>query len=111
MRHTPLLSKTLLDAAKGRLKEGDFPHVEKPAKGGESASRLIVFIVGGITYEEAKTAAYFNEAHGGSASPPPPAPRTRLIVPRADQLRAIVGGTCIHNTESFLAEISAACAT
>ena len=47
MRHTPLLSKTLLDAANGRLKEGDFPYLEKPAKGKAATRRLIVFFVGG----------------------------------------------------------------
>lgn len=45
--------------------------------------QVIVFIIGGATYEEALTAHNFNSA----------------------SCRVVLGGTTIHNSESFLNEI------
>ena len=46
---------------------------------------IIVFQVGGTTYEEARAVAEFNEAMPG--------------------MRVLLGGTHIHNMESFLEEV------
>jgi vacuolar protein sorting-associated protein 45 len=47
---------------------------------------VIVFMVGGITFEEAATVAEFNKTNSN--------------------IRIILGGTHIHNTKSFLSDLS-----
>eukprot|EP01147_Barroeca_monosierra_P010672 gene10672-2778_t len=83
-QHSPLLASTLDLLSKGKLKETNYPHI----RGGSLTERpqeVLVFIVGGATYEEAKAVHEFNEANPG--------------------LRVILGGTHIHNFESFCEEL------
>lgn len=51
-----------------------------------SISTVIVYVVGGATYEEAKEVAQVNR--------------------RSSELRVYLGGSCMHNSKSFLAEVS-----
>ena len=97
--HTPYLVSVLDDAAKGRLKDTQFPLVLEslpPVSGGASAvsaaaasaasarpNEIIVFIVGGATFEEAFHIARLNSTSGG-------------------KLRIILGGSTILNTQSFI---------
>lgn len=84
-QHVPLLSQIIDLAVKGRLKESNFGFL---GTSNQKINEIIVFFVNGVTYEEAKWAAQFNAnlaANGGT--------------------RVIVGGTSVHNFESFCKEI------
>eukprot|EP00911_Craspedida_sp_UC1_P001806 UC1_evm3s1380 len=97
MQHTPLLSTTLYQISRGKLNEKKFPFVKGHVDAGSGNGRggevgrdyreVIVFIVGGVTYEEAKTVAVANAQGNGT--------------------RVIVGGTALHNFASFQDEIDA----
>ena len=83
-QHVPLLNTTLDAALKGKLKDFQFPvatahNVERPQD-------IIVFMVGGVTYEETLAAANLNKSNQGA-------------------VRIILGGTHVHNTRSFLNEV------
>ncbi|CEM25368.1 unnamed protein product [Vitrella brassicaformis CCMP3155] len=90
-QHKSLLATTLELLLKGKLKETQYPFVpttHSTASGAASRdkpSEVIVFVVGGATFEEARDVAHLN-AQGGC--------------------RIILGGTTVHNTKSFLADIS-----
>lgn len=84
-----------LDAAlKGKLKESHFPSTGNSANtntgsgisGGGGGSSVIVFIVGGVTYEEATKVAEMNSNYP-----------TRKV---------ILGGNTIHNSNTFLTELA-----
>lgn len=63
-QHTPLLASTLEALVKGRLRDTDFPCIGKaPASTttpGKPPKLVVVFVVGGTTYEEAKAIADLN---------------------------------------------------
>ncbi|WWC85327.1 uncharacterized protein L201_000190 [Kwoniella dendrophila CBS 6074] len=90
-RHEPHLSQTLDLLLKNRLKEQSYPFVE----GDESARAqrpqdIIIFMIGGTTYEEGRAVALLNQklatdAAGGSGG-------TRILL----------GGSMVHNSTSFL---------
>ncbi|CAH2052705.1 unnamed protein product, partial [Iphiclides podalirius] len=88
-QHTPLLKDTIEDLIKGKLRENLYP-----AMGGDEISYgrrpqdVIVFIVGGVTYEEALCVHQINQANPG--------------------VRVVLGGTAIHNSASFMEEIKSA---
>jgi vacuolar protein sorting-associated protein 45 len=94
-QHQPALMTTLDAVVKGKIKDSVFPPVTAGAAGaggaaqqqaGAKPAEVLVFIVGGVTYEEATKVAEFNAAN----------PTTRVIL----------GGSCIHNSTSFLREIN-----
>uniref|UniRef100_A0A3B4ZHA2 Vacuolar protein sorting-associated protein 45 n=1 Tax=Stegastes partitus TaxID=144197 RepID=A0A3B4ZHA2_9TELE len=83
-QHQPLLHDTLDQLIKGRLKDSQFPYL------GASSLRdrpqdILVFIIGGATYEEALTVYNLNRSTPG--------------------VRIVLGGSSIHNTKSFLEEV------
>ncbi|CAG9558950.1 unnamed protein product [Danaus chrysippus] len=86
-QHTPLLKDTLEDLIKGKLRENLYPAV-----GGELLNRrpqdIIVFIVGGTTYEEALCVHQINQSYPG--------------------VNVVLGGTTIHNSTTFLNEVKEA---
>uniref|UniRef100_A0A671WGU9 Vacuolar protein sorting-associated protein 45 n=1 Tax=Sparus aurata TaxID=8175 RepID=A0A671WGU9_SPAAU len=86
-QHQPLLHDTLDQLIKGRLKDSQFPYL------GASSLRdrpqdIIVFMIGGATYEEALTVYNLNRSTPG--------------------VRIVLGGSSIHNTKSFLEEVMSA---
>ncbi|KAJ8876167.1 hypothetical protein PR048_024076 [Dryococelus australis] len=86
-QHTPLLKETLEDLVKGKLRDGAFPFLG----GGYMNRRLqeiIVFMVGGTTYEESLAVHQLNKSSLG--------------------VRIVLGGTSVHNSTSFLEEVHAA---
>jgi vacuolar protein sorting-associated protein 45 len=96
MQHTPHLSQTLENLFKGRLRETSYPFVESmgPNAGLQRPQDVILFIIGGATYEEARTVALFNQdpvagSNGGISS-------------AAAGTRILLGGTCVHNSSSYL---------
>lgn len=83
--HTPLLETTLQNLIKGRLREQQYPFVDGGGSTRDKPQDIIVFMVGGATYEEAKTVASINESSPG--------------------VRIVLGGTTIHNADSFWDEV------
>ncbi|CAL8083525.1 unnamed protein product [Orchesella dallaii] len=92
-QHTPWIKGIIEDALKGRLKESQFPYFNYNGQRGQPATmdpnyrppEVIVFILGGITYEEALAVHNINRTEN------------RLCV--------VVGGTAMHNMKSFIEEI------
>ena len=76
----------LCNILKGRLKEADYPHVAEAVtpKDGKS-HHIVVFVVGGVTYEEARFVANANQSGHG--------------------LTVVLGGTTITNSQSFVQDL------
>ncbi|KAJ1310095.1 hypothetical protein OPQ81_006842 [Rhizoctonia solani] len=96
-QHSPHLSQTLENLLRGRLREQSYPFVEGQATTNAGLQRpqdVIIFMVGGTTYEEARAVALMNQdpALVGSAS--------------SGATRILLGGTCVHNSSSFLEMVS-----
>ncbi|KAL0818543.1 hypothetical protein ABMA28_008982 [Loxostege sticticalis] len=88
-QHTPLLKDTLEDLIKGKLRENLFPTLGGDDSGyGRRPQDIIVFMVGGATYEEALSVHQINQAYPG--------------------VRVVLGGTTIHNSTSFFEEVKSA---
>ena len=75
--------QTLDAMIKGKLKDALFPFVDGFSR--ERPQEIIVFIVGGTTYAEARAVATLNSTIPG--------------------VRIVLGGTTIHNSKTFLREI------
>ncbi|KAI8621728.1 Sec1-like protein [Chytriomyces sp. MP71] len=83
-QHTPLLVKTLQDFAKAKLKPEIYPFIEGGTR--DKPQDIIIFMIGGTTYAESREVTKFNAANPG--------------------VRVILGGTTVHNSLSFLREVS-----
>lgn len=90
-QHTPLLVQTLENVAKGKLRESDFPFVADAngAKDARPPSEIFVFVVGGITYEEAKFVSQMNDTNSLG-------------------VHVTLGGTQILNSAGFLGDLQKA---
>jgi hypothetical protein len=84
-QHSPRLENTLQDLIKGRLSPNTFPFVEGGGQTKEKPQDIIVFMVGGTTYEEAKMVAQVNASSPG--------------------VRVVLGGTGTLNSASFLDDV------
>lgn len=100
-QHTPHLSQTLENLFKGRLREASYPFVESPGPNSslQRPQDVIIFMIGGTTYEEARTVALFNQdpvtaSNGGIANPA--------------GVRLLLGGTCVHNSSTYIEMIRSA---
>ena len=120
-RHKPLVVDILDQLARGRLRKDAaggnardaFPYVHgtepTPGPGGSAPrfSTVVVFVVGGVTYEEASSVAAINSGAlvigGGSTSGSAGSPASA-----GAPFRVILGGTSVHNSHSFLAELQRA---
>lgn len=60
---------------------------------------MILFVIGGTTYEEARTVALFNQD--------PVAGSNGGITSAAAGTRILLGGTCVHNSSSYVIKASA----
>ncbi|KAK4177074.1 putative vacuolar protein sorting-associated protein 45 [Triangularia setosa] len=87
-QHSPLLETTLQNLVKGKLREGQYPFVEGQPSVKDKPQDIIVFIIGGATYEEAKMVAGINASTPG--------------------VRVVLGGTTVHNAATFLEEVEGA---
>ncbi|KAL9003293.1 MAG: hypothetical protein Q9188_003830 [Gyalolechia gomerana] len=84
-QHSPRLEATLQNLIKARLKEQQYPFVEGGGSTRDKPQDIIVFMIGGATYEEAKTVAQINASSPG--------------------VRVVLGATAIHNSTTFLEEV------
>lgn len=95
-QHVPLLVNTLEALVKGRLREGDYPFARGSSSGAPAKppKLVIVFIVGGSTYEEARNITELNaqseRADGGWAQ----------------GIKFILGGTSVQNSQTFLQDLA-----
>ncbi|KAI9832113.1 MAG: vacuolar protein sorting-associated protein 45 [Phylliscum demangeonii] len=101
-QHSPRLRSTLQALIRGRLREQEYPFLSAgPASTPGAAAavgvaardkpqEIIVFVVGGVTYEEANAVAQLNATSAG--------------------VRLVLGGTAVCNSASFLEDMQAAVA-
>ncbi|KAI0074122.1 Sec1-domain-containing protein [Panus rudis PR-1116 ss-1] len=97
MQHRPHLAETLENLFKGRLREANFPFLDGagPNAGLQRPQNVIVFVIGGTTYEEARTVALMNQE---AQSPNSPFYGACILL----------GGTCVHNSSSYVEMIRSA---
>ncbi|THH28265.1 hypothetical protein EUX98_g5925 [Antrodiella citrinella] len=100
MQHTPHLSQTLENLFRGRLRDVNFPFLDGagPNAGLQRPQSVIIFMIGGTTYEEARTVALLNQEAASSGSP-------------ASGAHLLLGGTCVHNSSSYVEMIRSAAAS
>jgi len=84
-QHSPRLEATLQNLITARLKEQQYPFVEGGGSTRDKPQDIIVFMVGGATYEEARMIAQINASSPG--------------------VRVVLGSTNLHNSTTFLEEI------
>lgn len=84
-QHQPYLMQILDQMAKGKLRDAAYPLLGN-APPMNRIQDVIVFVVGGITFEEAMVVANFNRTS-------------------ATGMRVILGGTTVHNGKSFIEEV------
>ncbi|KAJ7175975.1 Sec1 family-domain-containing protein [Mycena filopes] len=103
-QHRPHLSQTLENLFKGRLREASYPFVESPGPNAslQRPQDVIIFMIGGTTYEEARTVTLFNQD---------PVAASNGGIPTAAGTRLLLGGTCVHNSSSYVEMVRAAAAS
>ena len=92
-QHVPLLIDTIQSVFKGKLRRDTHPFVPgsikvPPGVAPETVipNEIIIFMVGGVTYEEGTKVSEFNQANKG-------------------KIQVILGGSTVHNSTSFLEEL------
>jgi len=91
-QHKPLLADTLALVAAGKLKATAYPYTDS-ASANAAAARgskyrlVVIYMVGGFTYEESLAVDAFNSA------------------PANGGIRVVLGGSYVHNSQSFLADV------
>ncbi|CAD7944648.1 unnamed protein product [Amoebophrya sp. A25] len=89
-QHTSAV-KSVVDALiRGRLRESDFPFAplfstNSALAAKAPASNVVVFVVGGCTFEEARDMAQLSAEH---------------------RCKIVLGGSCLHSSKSFLADVA-----
>ncbi|KAJ7784438.1 Sec1-like protein [Mycena metata] len=103
-QHRPHLSQTLENLFKGRLREASYPFVESPGPNAslQRPQDVIIFMIGGTTYEEARTVTLFNQD---------PVAASNGGIPTGAGTRLLLGGTCVHNSSSYVEMVRAAAAS
>ncbi|KAL8947451.1 MAG: hypothetical protein Q9222_006265 [Ikaeria aurantiellina] len=84
-QHSPRLEATLQNLIKARLKEQQYPFVEGGGSTRDKPQDIVIFMIGGATYEEAKMIAQVNASSPG--------------------VRVVLGATTMHNSTTFLEEV------
>jgi len=101
-QHVPLIVHLIDDIMKGRLKETEFPFMT-PASGKNVPKEILIFIAGGVTYQESRAVAIIN---GESQTDSEPEISAVANFAQSNGFRVILGGSTIHNSKSFLTEVS-----
>ncbi|CCK72900.1 Vps45p KNAG_0M00470 [Huiozyma naganishii CBS 8797] len=86
MQHVPKLSQLLSDLSKNKLSETKYKYLNKSTSTPTNAPTqdVIIFIAGGVTYEESRFVDQFNEAMGNGG------------------MRVVLGSSSIVSTHDFL---------
>ncbi|KAF7314358.1 Sec1-domain-containing protein [Mycena kentingensis (nom. inval.)] len=100
-QHRPHLSQTLENLFKGRLKDTSYPFLESPGPNAslQRPQDVIIFMIGGTTYEEARAVALFNQDPVGASNGG---------IPSGSGTRLLLGGTCVHNSSSYVEMVRSA---
>lgn len=90
-QHVPLLLETLDNISKSKLKDSQYPAVNNFSSSSQKQQprEVIVFIVGGVTYEEAAKVAELNSSS-------------------SSDFHVLLGGSYVHNSTSFLDDLASA---
>ncbi|CAL5386554.1 unnamed protein product [Camellia sinensis] len=86
-QHQPLLFQTMESIIKGRLRDVDYPFIGNHFQQGRP-QEVVIFIVGGTTYEESRSVALQNATNSG--------------------IRFILGGSVVLNSKRFLKDLEEA---
>ncbi|CAH8356161.1 unnamed protein product [Eruca vesicaria subsp. sativa] len=86
-QHQPLLFQTMESITRGRLRDVDYPFVGDHFQQGRP-QEVVIFMVGGTTYEESRSVALQNATNSG--------------------IRFILGGTAVLNSKRFLMDLEEA---
>ncbi|KAL0016257.1 hypothetical protein SO802_003326 [Lithocarpus litseifolius] len=86
-QHQPLLFQTMESISKERLRDVDYPYVGNHFQQGRP-QEVVIFIVGGTTYEESRSVALQNASNSG--------------------IRFILGGSVVLNSKRFLKDLEEA---
>ncbi|KAG2663200.1 hypothetical protein I3843_16G019200 [Carya illinoinensis] len=87
-QHQPLLFQTMESITKGRLRDVDYPYIGNHFQQGSRLQEVVIFIVGGTTYEESRSVALQNASNSG--------------------IRFILGGSVVLNSKRFLKDLEEA---
>jgi vacuolar protein sorting-associated protein 45 len=85
-QHNPVLMDTLQAIQKGKLKQESHPYIMGRGTADDVPTEVIVFMAGGVTYEEAAKVSEFNRNNIG-------------------KMRVVLSGSTVHNSTSFLEEL------
>ncbi|KAJ1020119.1 hypothetical protein NDA16_004399 [Ustilago loliicola] len=104
-QHTPHLVQTVDNLMRGRLRDTSYPFVSSSQSGAPSnlAERpqdVILFIIGGATYEEARSIALLNAQHQRGAQAG--AQQSAVGGMAGTGTRFLLGGTSVHNSRTYL---------
>lgn len=83
-QHQPLIAQTIENIVRGRLRDVDYPFVGNHYQQGRPQD-VVIFIVGGTTYEEARMVSMQNAAQNGT--------------------RVLLGGSVVLNSSSFICDL------
>jgi len=85
-QHKPVLAETLSLLAQNKLKTSAFPYTDSASSSRAGKHRLVlVYMVGGTTYEESLAVENFNNANSN--------------------IRVVLGGSYVHNSSSFISDL------
>lgn len=84
-QHSPRLEVTMQNLIKGRLRDQQYPFVEGGGSTRDKPQDIILFMIGGVAFEEAKSVSQINASSPG--------------------IRIVLGGTSVHNSTTFLEEM------
>jgi len=90
-QHIPVVMDTIQQVMRGKLRTDAYPFISGSSNGNGPdtiPNEVLIYMVGGVTYEEATKISEFNEANAG-------------------RMRIILGGSTVHNSTSFLEELKA----
>ncbi|KAJ9478663.1 Vacuolar protein sorting-associated protein 45 [Pseudozyma hubeiensis] len=104
-QHTPHLVQTVDNLMRGRLRDTSYPFASPnqnatPPNPAERPQDVILFIIGGATYEEARSIALLNAQHQRGAQPG--AQQAAVGGIAGTGTRFLLGGSSIHNSRSYL---------
>lgn len=105
-QHTPHLVQTVDNLMRGRLRDTSYPLVSSSQHSAsinpaERPQDVILFIIGGATYEEARSIALLNAQHQRGAQHGA-AQQNAVGGTVGTGTRFLLGGSSIHNSKSFL---------
>jgi vacuolar protein sorting-associated protein 45 len=107
-QHEPLVMDTLQSLLKNKLSTRDYP-VAAGSAVTDPTDDVLIFMVGGVTYEEAYKIAEFNKTiiNNSSSSNGNSSGSGSSNNSRSHQQQVVLAGSTVHNSTSFLDELKA----